>query len=352
MKAPVDQLMEQPNSWRTWSRTLLLTALIANTIATLVVLIDPYDSVIGAIAMANASGFAIWSIVFLVRSLSRGHIGRVTAVVIAGPAGTLVGFEVGSLLGISNPLARWLGDPWHQWRPIATALLLTFAAMAFVLRHRAAIEYRAGLETHHRHVAEARQAEALARLALLQAQIEPHFLFNTLANVRSMLERDPRTAGQMLDLLNRYLRSSLGRTRTPRSTCGEEIELIDALLGIAAIRLGSRLRYEIRLPAGLRAARLPPLLLQPLVENALKHGIEPAVEGGMVEVECMEDSGRLVLRVRDTGMGFHEGAPPGVGLSNIRARLASLYGANGQLALYRNEPRGTVAELTLPLTRE
>jgi hypothetical protein len=344
--------MEQPHWWQAWLRTLLLTALIANTIAALVVLLDPYDSLIGVITVANATGFAIWSIVLIVRTLSRGRIGRLTSLVIAGPTGTLLGFEVGGLIGRGNPVTRWLGDPWHQWRPIATALLLTFASIVFVLRHLAAIEYRAGLEAQHRQAAEARQAEALAQLALLQAQIEPHFLFNTLANVRSMLERDPRTAGRMLDLLNRYLRSSLGRTRAPRSTCGEEIELVDALLGIAGIRLGSRLRYEIRIPETLRAARLPPLLLQPLVENALKHGIEPAVEGGAVEVECMAEGGRLVLRVRDTGVGFQEGAPAGVGLSNIRARLASLYGANGQLALYANEPRGTVAELTLPLTRE
>jgi len=167
-----------------------------------------------------------------------------------------------------------------------------------------------------------------------------------------MLERDPRTAGHMLDHLNRYLRASLGRTRKPSSTCAEELELIEALLAIAAIRLGSRLRYELRLPEELRQARLPPLLLQPLVENALKHGIEPAVEGGQIEVDCAAPDGRLVLRVRDTGMGFTECAPAGVGLANIRARLASLFGTEGELALYRNEPRGTVAELTLPLMRD
>jgi len=235
---------------------------------------------------------------------------------------------------------------------LASTVLLVAAALVFGVRSYAASNYRARLEAQLRQVAEARRGEALARLALLQAQIEPHFLFNTLANVQSMIEREPRTAARMLDHLNSYLRGALGRTRGPSSTCWHEMELIEALLAIAAIRLGVRLRYKFELPEELRKARLPPLLLQPLVENALKHGIEPAVEGGEVEVVCGACDGRLVLTVRDTGMGFQEGAPAGVGLANIRARLESLYGEGGQLTLHRNEPRGTVAEIRLPLVLE
>ncbi|MBF3728005.1 histidine kinase, partial [Burkholderia pseudomallei] len=122
----------------------------------------------------------------------------------------------------------------------------------------------ASLETQRREAAEARQAETAARLALLQAQIEPHFLFNTLANVQSLIERDPARASTMLDSLNRYLRASLGRTRKAASTLGEELELIEALLQIASIRLGERLRYAIDVPAPLRELAFSPLLLQPL----------------------------------------------------------------------------------------
>jgi LytS/YehU family sensor histidine kinase len=326
--------------------------LVSNSIAVLLWVMLPGDSLLTHVKTANITGFSIWGSVYLMHYLSGGRISRLTASLIAGPAATFLSLEVSGLVGAPNPVARWLGDPWHQWRPVLTSLLLTFAALLFVMRHLAASEYRAGLDAHRRQAAEARQGEALARLALLQAQIEPHFLFNTLANVQSMVERDPRTASKMLDHLNRYLRASLGRTRAPISTCAEEIELIDALLAIAAVRLGNRLRYQLHLPTDLRRAHLPPLLLQPLVENALTHGIEPAVDGGEIEVECTAQHGGLVLRVRDTGIGFQEGAPAGVGLSNIRARLASLYGGDGHLMLCRNEPRGTIAELSLPLTRD
>lgn len=349
MNAPLAQVPESPPTLREMRGSLLLTAVISNIVAAVVVLLEPGSPVGGNFMVANVIGLGIWGSTCLVRHLSAGRISRVPALLIAAPAGALLGMGFGSLMGFSNPIVLWLGDPLHQWRPIATTLVLTYVSILFVARHLAASDYRAGLDTHRRQAAEARQGQALARLALLQAQIEPHFLFNTLANVRSMVDRDPRTAGQMLDLLNRYLRASLGRTRTPLTTCGAEMELIEALLGIAAIRLGARLRYEIRLPDALREAHLPPLLLQPLVENALKHGIEPAVEGGEIHVECTAALGRLLLRVRDTGIGFPENAPAGVGLSNIRARLASLYGSEGELALYHNTPRGTVAEVTVPL---
>jgi sensor histidine kinase YesM len=260
-------------------RTLPLVFLVSSLIAVLLNLHDPADSLSVTLKVANATGLIIWGVVFLIRTLSKDRIGRLPAMLIAAPIATLLGYEVASLLGTVNPVVRWINDPWHQWRPILLSLLLTLVALAFFLQHFRATEYRTALETHRRQVAEARQSETLARLALLQAQIEPHFLFNTLANVQSMIQRDPQTASQMLDHLNRYLRGSLSRTRNPTSTCGDEIELIEALLAIAAIRLGARLRYRIRLPDDLRNVQLPPLLLQPLVENALKHGIEPAVEG-------------------------------------------------------------------------
>lgn len=345
MKTPFRQT-PRPSSWW-WSAlgTLVLTVLVASTVSALLALMVPDVSLPGVLVVSHAVGLSMWACGQLVARFLRGRIRPGVMLLLVTPAASLLGFEINGLMGFYNPLA----NPWHGWRTILTSLLLVFVSSLFILRHLAASEYRAGLDAERRRAAEARQAEALARLALLQAQIEPHFLFNTLANVRSMVDRDPRTAGRMLDLLNSYLRSSLGRTRAPLSSCGEEMQLLGALLGIAAIRLGSRLRYEICLPEDLRSARLPPLLVQPLVENALTHGIEPSVEGGEVRVECVAQAGRLLVRVRDTGMGFQETAPAGGGLSNIRSRLASLYGPEGQLALYRNEPRGTVAELTLPL---
>jgi signal transduction histidine kinase len=335
-------------SWRVVLRGLPIVAGLGTTIALLVVVITPGESFLKTLLVSNIIGLCAWSVAVLVRHLSAGRVSVPAAAVLGAVPAMLAGLSMVGFLSGHQPL-WWLQDPWHNWRTLATTALLTVAAVAFAVRSYAASDYRARLEAQGRQAAEARQGEALARLGLLQAQIEPHFLFNTLANVQSMIERDPRTAARMLDHLNRYLRASLGRTRAPSSTCAEEMELIGALLAIAEIRLGGRLRYRIELPQELRQARLPPLLLQPLVENALKHGIEPAVGGGEVEVLCAARGGHLVLTVRDTGLGFREEAPAGVGLSNVRARLSSLYGDEGCLTLYHNEPSGTVAEITVPL---
>jgi sensor histidine kinase YesM len=191
----------------------------------------------------------------------------------------------------------------------------------------------------------------VAQLSLLQAQIEPHFLFNTLAHVQSAIDQDPALGKVVLEHLIRYLRGTLARSRSTIHTVAEERELIEALLAIAAIRLGQRLSYEVRLPAGVSDARLPPLLLQPLVENAIKHGIEPSIDGGDIRISGQLDNDMVILRVADTGVGITVGNPEGVGLSNVRERLASLYGAKGRLSLERNTPRGTIAELRLPLSR-
>jgi LytS/YehU family sensor histidine kinase len=185
---------------------------------------------------------------------------------------------------------------------------------------------------------------------LLQAQIEPHFLFNTLANIHSLIKEDPETASLILEELNSYLRTSLRRTRVATSTVGEEIELIEALLAIGAARLRARLEYTIRVPPAVRETPLPPLLLQPLVENAIRHGIEPAIGGGSIEVEARRTDDALELTVRDTGVGFNAEAPPGVGLANVRARLANLYGDRGKLEFYTNTPQGVIAQLIVPVT--
>jgi sensor histidine kinase YesM len=186
---------------------------------------------------------------------------------------------------------------------------------------------------------------------LLQAQIEPHFLFNTLAHVLSTVEREPPVAKAMLEHLTHYLRATLRRSRESEHRLGEELELVEALLAIAAMRLGRRLRYRIVVDPILREVLLPPMLLQPLVENAIRHGIEPAVDGGEIHVNGEQLGQELILRVTDDGKGLTGGSPEGVGLSNVRARLASLYGDKGRLSLFSNSAHGVVAELRLPAQR-
>lgn len=192
-----------------------------------------------------------------------------------------------------------------------------------------------------------------AQLQLLQAQIEPHMLFNTLANLQGLIAFDPPRAQAMLDQLIRYLRATLSSARAETTTLAQEFALLDAFLGLMQVRMDTRLAYGLQLPDELRTVALPPMLLQPLVENAIKHGLEPKIEGGRVDVSAAREHGCLTLIVSDTGLGLEQGQPPktsgGVGLANVRERLHALYGARASLDLQPNHPCGLRAVLTLPL---
>jgi sensor histidine kinase YesM len=272
-------------------------------------------------------------------------------VVIAIPFGIVVGSKLATVFGASDLIGIWTHDPVSSWKSISVSLLFAAGASAYIIQHTITNNYRLELESERRRSAEASRSQAVAELALLQAQIEPHFLFNTLAHVQSAIEQEPAVGKAMLEHLIRYLRGALQRSRQSNCTLVEEQELVEPLLAIAAIRLGARLRYHVVIPDALHDAKIPPLLLQPLVENAIKHGIEPAVAGGEIRVQGELDDGALVLRVSDTGVGMSETAPEGVGLSNVRARLGSLYGSKGRLTLERNPFGGTIAELRLPWER-
>jgi two-component sensor histidine kinase len=210
---------------------------------------------------------------------------------------------------------------------------------------------------HHWFSARAREADALrrateAQLRLLQGQVEPHFLFNTLATVQALMDTDVPRARRTLDSFTEYLRASLGSLRRDQGTLGDELDLVDAYLHLMQMRMEDRLRYEVRADVALRDAPLPPLALQPLVENAIHHGLEPKREGGMVRVTARRDGDVLVVDVQDDGLGL--AMPPrrrkgnGVALANLRERLAGLYGDRAVLDLAGDET-GTRATLRLPL---
>jgi len=191
-----------------------------------------------------------------------------------------------------------------------------------------------------------------ARLRLLQAQIEPHFLFNTLANVHSLMERDTPRARQMLETFTDYLRASLIQLRHTDTTLAVELEMIRSYLSLMQIRMEERLRFEIDASAEALAATLPTLLLQPLVENAIEHGLEPKVEGGRVCIRARVIDGRLDICVADDGLGVD--APRrirrqgnGMALANIQERLRTRYGGNATLTLMP-QAVGTQASLSLP----
>lgn len=190
-----------------------------------------------------------------------------------------------------------------------------------------------------------------ARLQALQAQIEPHFLFNTLATLDSLIVSDPPRARELLGSLNRFLRATLEASRTESETLSVQFAVLDSMLAVHAMRLGPRLAYSLDLPADCTKLAVPPMLLQPLVENALKHGIQAALAGGRIDVRATRGEQHVELTVTDTGPGF--GATPGtqgtgIGLANVRDRLAALYGERASLTLIENAPHGIVARVLLP----
>lgn len=201
-------------------------------------------------------------------------------------------------------------------------------------------------------LAQSERGAAEARLKLLQAQIQPHFLFNTLANLQALIGSDPKRAQAMLAHLDGYLRATLASTRNDQCTLAEEFALLRGYLEILAIRMGLRLAYSLDLPAALANAKLPPMLLQPLVENAIKHGLEPKVEGGKLSVVASTEGRQLVLVVEDSGQGFGAASTSGtgVGLLHVKERLAAVYGDAATAEI--GETAGGGVRITLRLPRQ
>ncbi len=207
---------------------------------------------------------------------------------------------------------------------------------------------RAELEAN---VARSDKERATAELKTLRAQVEPHFLYNTLSNVVSLIDREPATAKHMTERLIGYLRHTLDASRRDHATVGDELAIIADYLEILRLRMGERLAYTIEADDATRALPLSPMLLQPLVENAIKHGLEPKIEGGCVTVAAAVDDGKLEIRVEDTGLGFGvatDTAGSGSGLANVRARLKALYGDSAKLAIEQPQ-EGTRIRITIPV---
>jgi hypothetical protein len=264
--------------------------------------------------------------------------------------GTLGGYALGSVV-----VATWLGHELPRVMPSGpTALLSLLTALVvtyfFYSRERLHLEMAA---------AEAARRQALeSQLSLLQSQLEPHMLFNTLANLRVLIGLDPARAQTMLDHLIGFLRVTLAASRLQRHALGAEFARLGDYLALMAIRMGPRLQVQLDLPGELADLPVPPLLLQPLVENSIKHGLEPQVEGGLIRVSARREGDTLVLEVSDSGAGPGTAAPTaetatgggGFGLLQVRERLAALHGERARLSLTAGPADvGTVARIHLPL---
>ena len=279
-----------------------------------------------------------------------------------GWGGILVSTAVSVVLG--PPFGQWLADALTGFnspavfdlssRSARITMVISLMATALLVAVLSSLER---LATARADAEAARRQAAEHQLRLLQSQLEPHMLFNTLANLRVLIGLDAEQAQAMLDRLIAYLRATLNASRLSSHPLTTEFDRINDYLALMAVRMGPRLRTQLDLPAALRELPVPPLLLQPLVENAIKHGLEPHVDGGLVRVSAVTDGSHLVLTVRDTGTGLRgpDGATPGTqfGLSQVRERLATLHGQAATLSL---EPAldtqgGTRVTLRLPLPK-
>jgi hypothetical protein len=243
-----------------------------------------------------------------------------------------------------------------DWLGAASAFLgslLPYALLvgAMELHARAA---RAQARAHEARQGNARLEAELqeARVRLLEAQIEPHFLFNTLANIRQLGREDPSAGIEMLTDLIEYLETSLPSLRSESTTLEQERALLDAYLRLHRPRFGPRLRFDISFPEALLRCRLPSMVLLTLVENSIRHGLAPSPEGGTIQLSAEAAGPALLVTVADTGAGMGAGSGGGTGLANVRSRLALRYGDAAGLTLSLNEPRGVRASLRLPLTSE
>jgi len=272
-----------------------------------------------------------------------------------GVALPIAAIYVGYVLAVSlltgtlwlNVSENWRGFVFASCVTIAIGWLL-WEAIEATRKNEVERRERAELQAN---VDRAERERTTAELKALRAQVEPHFLYNTLSNVVSLIEREPATAKYMTERLIGYLRHTLDASRRENATVGDELAIIADYLEILRLRMGERLWYEVAADDATRALPLSPMLLQPLVENAIKHGLEPKIEGGRITVSAVVQDGRLNIVVEDTGLGFGvatDTAGSGSGLANVRGRLKAIYGDAARLSIEQPEA-GTRIRLSLPI---
>jgi hypothetical protein len=267
-------------------------------------------------------------------------------VVVASLGAYFPGHALGDLiLGVHRPAGSLLYHPRAIKLILAIVLVISVSFVYFLYMRGRMAMLDARTQAANRSAAE-------NQLKLLESQLEPHMLFNTLANLRVLIGLDPPQAQAMLDHLSAFLRAMLDASRTGSHSLGAEFARIADYLALMQLRMGSRLHSRLDLPPELAGLPVPPLLLQPLVENAIKHGLEPQVDGGRIDVVARRDGGVLVLSVRDTGagLGVLPGAGARFGLQQVRERLAALHGSAASFALRDAGDGGALAVVRLPIS--
>lgn len=341
--------------------TLIWNTMFAVVFTILALLFNPESNLAralwGTFVIANCIGYLIHGGFEIAERWLRGWIsrqsfaGRTLYYSTVSIVGVFAGYWLGFTLLNWNEARRWVFSAQGALPVLLLGIVISAVlASIFFARERQA-RAEAAFERERARVEAAEHQSLLAQLKLLEAQIEPHFLYNTLANVIGLVDADPAAAKHMLERLVDYLRRASAASTTAATTLGTQIELLRAYLDLIVLRMGRRLSYRIDVPTELASEALPPMLLQPLAENAIKHGLEPKVAGGEVTIGARRDGAMLVLTVQDDGAGFRVTRPDGpgaIGLANLRARLASLYGDRARLIIEDANP-GTRASIELPM---
>jgi hypothetical protein len=342
--------------WISKLRHLLQTWAFCLAIATLQYAFAPEKPYAPPVAYSLAIGTFTWAIIDLGRHLlpsaqETGWPRGATGFVLVG-VGIVAGYFAGTSL--ADFLCRTFG--WYSGyalpdrsTELRNSVLITVLAGIVGSYYFYSVNKSRYLE---RKMGEVRKHADEARLKLLETQLEPHMLFNTLANLRALIGVDPVRAQQMLDHMIAYLRATLGASRATTHPVQAEFDRLRDYLELMAIRMGPRLSYAIELPADLASTPMPTLLLQPLVENSIQHGLEPQVRGGRIDVRASRDGGALLLEVTDTGVGSAQ-APQGgkgFGLTQIRERLATLYGEAASIEFDATPGEGARTRIRIPLS--
>jgi hypothetical protein len=270
----------------------------------------------------------------------------VVLVAVGITAGFLGGNAIGDAWTGAPLLEFWTFAP-HKFASTLVITAVAGIAICYFYYSRGKSKYLEGA------IALAQRDAADARLKLLETQLEPHMLFNTLANLRVLITTDPQRAVAMLDRLNSYLRVTLGGSRALAHPLAAEFDRLGDYLELMSVRMGDRLRYTLDLPEELRAVLVPPLMLQPLVENSIRHGLEPQVNGGEIIVRARREGAQLAIDVSDTGVGIGNAPAPsepgGFGVAQVRERLATVYGTKSTMTMTPLATGGTRATITFPL---
>jgi hypothetical protein len=323
------QMLFQIDLYRTWPLSDIVLGWLDHLVDQLIV----GASIFTAIALAST---------LKLRTPARTHALALAFIALGAVAGE-------ALVMLRLPLPEGVSTAAVLFAKSARWMAIGALAYAFFIFRRQAAQAEALAHESDLHRVQIELQMTQARLQSLRAYIEPHFLFNTLANVHELYQTEPERGRAMLANFITYVRAALPRMRGSETTLRQDVDLARAYLGVLQVRMGARLQVRIDVADGVAALPFPPLALSTLTENAIKHGVNPMPEGGAIEISARVANGRLTVCVADTGAGLLRQSGTGGGLANLRARLAGLYGGKASLKLEANVPRGIRATISVPI---